>query len=196
MRTVAWSSGTWTVPPVEARAGDDGLVVVTATGSDLWRTTAYGFVHDDGHGLLVPLPDPGAVEVSFVAELPELYDQAGLLLRADEQTWIKAGVERTDGVAHLGAVVTNGRSDWSLAPVEDWVGREITIRASRTGDAVTVRARVEDEPWRMVRLAPMPAGVPVSAGPMCCSPVGAGATVRFTRFAIGEPDATLHADPA
>jgi regulation of enolase protein 1 (concanavalin A-like superfamily) len=89
-------------------------------------------------------------------------------------------------------VVTRGVSDWSLAPVPDWEHREITIRASRAGDAVTVRARVDAEPWRTVRLAPFPVGVPVQAGPMCCSPTGPGATVRFTRLRIGPPDAALH----
>ncbi|WP_341849448.1 DUF1349 domain-containing protein [Streptomyces yokosukanensis] len=70
----------------------------------------------------------------------------------------------------MGAVVTHGVSDWSLAPVPDWHGRTVTVRASRSGDAVTVRARCGDGPWRMVRLAPLPPEAPTAAGPFCCSP--------------------------
>src|SRR5690606_41566187 len=44
-------------------------------------------------------------------------------------------------------------SDWSVAPVPGWAGRLVTVRASRAGDAVTVRARVDDEPFRLVRVA-------------------------------------------
>ena len=196
MHAVAWTSAVWLTPPVSAIEAGDDLLVTARSGSDLWRTTCYGFVHDDGHALLAPLPDPGAVEVTFRAELPDLYDQAGLLLRVDADIWVKAGVERTDGAWHLGAVVTRGMSDWSLAPVPDWQGRDVTVRASRAGDAVTVRARAGDDPWRTVRLAPFPVGVRVLAGPMCCSPQGPGARVRFTRFAMGPADQDLHSPPA
>ncbi|WP_299951499.1 DUF1349 domain-containing protein [uncultured Modestobacter sp.] len=158
-----WGAGTWTTPPVSATEDGPDLLVTAAEGSDAWRHTSYGFVHDDAHALLAPLH--GAVEVTFHADLDQQFDQAGLMLRADAETWLKAGVEFSDGAAQLGAVVTLGRSDWSVAPVPDWAGRRVTVRASRAGDAVTVRARVDDEPFRLVRVAAFPADVPVAAGP-------------------------------
>jgi regulation of enolase protein 1 (concanavalin A-like superfamily) len=133
--------------------------------------------------------------VTFLAVLDELYDQAGVMVRVDEQTWIKAGVEMTDGTPHLGAVVTHGHSDWSMAPVPEYAGREVTVRASRSGDAVTIRARCANGPWRMVRLAPLAPEVTAFAGPFCCSPQREGLRVRFTRFAAGPADAALHATP-
>lgn len=140
-------------------------------------------------------PADAAVEVSLLARFDTLYDQAGLMVRVDEHTWIKAGVEMTDGLPHLGAVVTHNQSDWSLTPVPDWDNRLVTIRASRAGDAITVRARTETEPWRMVRLAPLPPDATATAGPFCCSPQRAGLQVRFTRFALGDADKTIHQDP-
>jgi hypothetical protein len=116
------------------------------------------------------------------------------MVRVDAETWIKAGVELSDGRPQLGAVVTHGRSDWSMAPVPDWAGRRVTVRASRTGDAVTVRARCEDEPWRMVRLAPLAPDATAAAGPFCCSPQREGLTVRFTGFTTGPADRALHDD--
>jgi regulation of enolase protein 1 (concanavalin A-like superfamily) len=187
----AWSDGTWTAPPA-ATAEDDGDLLVTAVeGSDAWRHTAYGFVHDDAHALLAPLEDPGAVEVAFVADYDQQFDQAGLMVRADAETWVKAGVEFSDGVPQLGAVVTLGRSDWSVAPVPEWAGRRVTVRASRSGDAVTVRARVDDEPFRLVRVCPFTAGA-ASAGAYCCAPTRAGLVVRFRRWATGPADTALH----
>ncbi|MEV0093449.1 DUF1349 domain-containing protein [Streptomyces sp. NPDC050738] len=175
----------------------DHLLVTTRDKTDFWRTTSYGFVHDDGHALLTDLPAGSAVEVTFdSAGFTDLYDQAGLMVRVDESTWIKAGIEVTDSAPHLGAVVTHGSSDWSMAPVPDWAGRRVTVRASRVGDAVTIRARCEDGPWRMVRLAPLAPDAAASAGPFCCSPQRAGLQVRFTRLAVGPADTELHADPA
>jgi regulation of enolase protein 1 (concanavalin A-like superfamily) len=191
-----WNDATWLNPPLASTVEGGDLLVTTRERSDFWRTTSYGFVRDDGHALLTGFPSGTAVEVTFLARFDTLYDQAGLMVRVDADTWIKAGVELSDGVPHLGAVVTHHRSDWSLSPVPDWDGRLVTVRASREGDAVTVRARTPEEPWRMVRLAPFPADATASAGPFCCSPQRAGLQVRFTRFATGPADAGLHEDPA
>lgn len=189
---VPWSRGEWThAPASEVTEGDD-LLVEAVEGSDAWRVTSYGFVHDSEHALLAPLPREAAVEVDFVAGFERQFDQAGLFLRAAEDLWIKAGVEFADGVPQLGAVVTRGVSDWSVAPVPEWAGRTVTVRASRSGDAVTIRARVGPEAWRLVRVAPFPADVDAAAGPFCCAPTRAGLRVRFTRWSVGEPDAGLH----
>jgi regulation of enolase protein 1 (concanavalin A-like superfamily) len=170
------------------------MLVTAAEGSDFWRETSYGFTHDSGHALLAPFPDGTALEVTFRLDYGEQFDQAGVLVRRDERTWTKAGVEVSDGVPQLGAVVTRGRSDWSVAPVPEWAGREVTVRVSRSGDALTVRARAEDGPWRLVRLAPLDVGADLTAGPFCCAPTRAGLTVRFTRLASTPADRSLHPD--
>ncbi|MFT2753974.1 DUF1349 domain-containing protein [Clavibacter sp. Sh2088] len=192
MTDIAWTSGTWTTAPAHVEVADDGMRVTAVEGSDAWRTTSYGFVHDTEHALLAPLDQDTAVEVSFRLDLSAQFDQAGVFVKVDDSTWTKAGVERSDGQDGLGAVVTRGMSDWSLAPVPDWRGRVVTIRASRSGDALTVRARVDDEPWRLVRVSPLDPDAAVTAGPMCCAPTRAGFTVHFTAWRIGPADAGLH----
>ena len=66
------------------------------------------------------MPDGTAAEVCFVVDYGEQFDQAGLLVRADAHSWIKAGVEVSDGELQVGAVVTREASDWSLGPVPHW----------------------------------------------------------------------------
>jgi len=192
MTDIAWASGRWTTPPSRVRIDSDGMFVTADEGSDAWRTTSYGFVHESEHALLAPLDDGQAVEVAFRVDLPEQFDQAGVFLRADAENWIKAGVECSDGTASLGAVVTRGMSDWSLSPVPEWSGRIATVRASLSSGAVTVRARIDEEPWRLVRVAPLDPGSAVSAGPFCCAPTRAGLTVQFVRWRITAADPELH----
>ncbi|MFF5175532.1 DUF1349 domain-containing protein [Micromonospora sp. NPDC000089] len=193
LRDVDWTAGTWLREPVRAeRTAEGHLLVEPAAESDFWRHTSYGFVHDDGPALLAPLPGGAAVEVSFRLDYHAQFDQAGVLVRVDERSWVKAGVEVSDGAPQLGAVVTREVSDWSVAPVPEWAGREVTVRVSRDGDAVTVRARVADEPWRLVRLAPLAPDAEALAGPFCCSPTRGGLTVRFTGWRRGPADRELH----
>ncbi|MFG2101862.1 DUF1349 domain-containing protein [Micromonospora echinaurantiaca] len=193
LRTVDWTEGGWWNEPLRVEDGPAGeLLVEPADGSDLWRHTSYGFMHDDAPALLAPFPAGSAVEVSFRLDYTGQFDQAGVLVRVDERTWVKAGVEVSDGQPQVGAVVTREFSDWSVAPVPEWVGREITVRASRAGDALTVRARAGGEPWRLVRLAPLAPEAVATAGPYCCAPTRAGLRVRFTGWRRGPADAALH----
>ena len=192
MTRIPWSAGYWTTPPVAASESDGQLLVTCAEGSDAWRVTSYGFVHDTEHALLVPFPDATAVEVAFQVDLSEQFDQAGVSVRGAEDRWIKAGIEFADGYPQLGAVVTDRFSDWSVAPVPDWAGHRATIRASRTGDALTVRARRDDGPWGLVRLAHLTPGETLDAGPFCCAPTRAGLEVRFLTWESGPADSTLH----
>ncbi|MFG1844429.1 DUF1349 domain-containing protein [Micromonospora carbonacea] len=193
LRDVDWAQGGWLHQPVRAEpTPDGGLVVEPGAGSDFWRHTSYGFVHDDGPALLAPLPAGSAVEVDFRLDFTEQFDQAGVLVRVDERTWVKAGVEVSDGEPQVGAVVTREVSDWSVAPVPQWAGRAVSVRVSRAGDALTVRARAGDEPWRLVRVAPLAPDAEASAGPFCCSPSRGGLAVTFTGWRRGPADAALH----
>jgi len=190
--SIAWASGTWLNTPPEVAPDGGDLLVAAAEASDLWRTTAYGFIHDDGHGLLRPFEPGTAVEVSFRLDYGAQFDQAGILVRADSRHWVKAGVEVVDGASQLGAVVTHEVSDWSARPVPEWSGDVVTIRVSRAGDALTVRARRQDDAWQFVRLAPWPPELATQAGPYCCAPTRAGLRVRFTAWRTGPSDLRLH----
>lgn len=189
---LAWADGLWTHPP--ARAVEDGsdLLVEAAEGSDAWRHTAYGFIHDSEHALLAPFAVGSAMEVTFTADLAEQFDQAGIFIRVDSETWIKAGLERSDGLLQLGAVVTFGRSDWSVAPVDGWDGRKVTVRLSRTADALIVRAGLSGAPQQLVRVIPFDGDQQAGAGPFTCAPTRAGLLVRFHSWIITDADASLH----
>ncbi|MBF4575284.1 DUF1349 domain-containing protein [Frondihabitans sp. VKM Ac-2883] len=192
MTDIDWNSGTWTNSPARVVVADDGMHVTAIEESDAWRITSYGFVHDTEHALLEPFAPGTAIEVSFRLDFSAQFDQAGIFVKVDDSTWIKAGVERSDGEDSLGAVVTRGVSDWSLSPVPGWHGRIVTIRASRSGDAVTIRARADDEHWRLVRVAPLDPDALVTAGPMCCAPSRDDLTVHFTSWRTGPADTSLH----
>lgn len=190
---IPWTHGTWTHPPLRTNeTAGDHLDVTAVEGSDAWRHTAYGFVHDTEHALLSPLMVGEAMEVSFRAPWDGQFDQAGIFVRADEETWIKCGVEFADGHLGLGAVVTAGRSDWSIGYVDDWIDSEITMRISRWSDALIIRARADQGEWRLVRVAPFDGTIAASAGPLLAAPTRAGLTVRFTRWERSAADVDLH----
>jgi len=181
----------WLNEPADVVADGDELMVTAVAGSDAWRHTSYGFVHDSAHALLTPLAIGEAIEVDFRADFTGQFDQAGLMIRADAEHWLKAGCEFADGTLNLGAVVTLGKSDWSTGAVDDWNGRRITIRASRAVDSITIRAAVDAGAFRLVRVAPFVDGA-AEAGPYLCAPTRAGFRVHFLDCRRGPADAALH----
>jgi regulation of enolase protein 1 (concanavalin A-like superfamily) len=191
MKEISWDQGVWLNPPVNTVEVNSQLKVTTAHESDFWRNTSYGFVHDSGHALLTDFPAHSSMEVTFILDYSGQFDQAGIIVHSDSQHWIKAGVESADGFPQVGAVVTSINSDWSLAPVPTWMGKQVTVRASRTTDALTIRARCGEDD-QLIRLAPIDASLPMSAGPHCASPVSTSLEVTFTCWTHGDADLTLH----
>lgn len=189
---IPWSAGRWTHPPVAAVEREGDLYVTAAEGSDAWRLTSYGFVHESEHALVASFADRTAIEVEFTAAFSAQFDQAGVFVRVSAERWVKAGVEFADGRPQVGAVVTDGMSDWSLAPVPDWAGRRILVRVSRDRDAVTVRAGVDGEPLRLVRVVPFAPELDAEAGPFVCAPTRAGLEVPLHVWRTTASDTALH----
>jgi regulation of enolase protein 1 (concanavalin A-like superfamily) len=189
---IPWQHGTWTNPPVSAVEQGTDLLVTAKEGSDAWRVTSYGFIHDSEHALLAPFPQDSAVEVEFTADFSEQFDQAGIFVHVSAERWVKAGVEFADGACQVGAVATDGMSDWSLAPVPAWKGSRVLVRISRSGDALTIRAKAGDGALQLVRVVPLDPAEEAQAGPFICAPARAGLAVPFHAWRTTEPDGALH----
>jgi hypothetical protein len=83
------SEGSWSREPISIAADGSSLIVEAAAESDWWRNTSYGFIHDDGHALLRDFPNESAVEVSFVLNYTEQFDQAGPMFCAPTRAGLK-----------------------------------------------------------------------------------------------------------
>ncbi|WP_127842748.1 DUF1349 domain-containing protein [Actinomyces wuliandei] len=196
MALIPWSEGHWLNPPAAAQERGEDLLVTAVEGSDAWCRTGYGFVVDTAHALLIPFEQGRAVEVELTADFTETFDQAGVMVRVDAENWVKAGIEFSDGVCQLGAVVTAGGSDWSVGAVPDWQGRRVRVRVSRAGGALTVRGGLVgpdgSAALRLVRLLPFPEDAAAQAGPFLCAPSRAGLTIPFHSWRTTEADASIH----
>jgi regulation of enolase protein 1 (concanavalin A-like superfamily) len=191
MKTIAWSEGTWTRKPVSVVEVDNAIKVESIEGSDWWRITSYGFIHNDGHALVKDFPNDAAMEVTFILDYTEQFDQCGIFISADDENWVKAGIEFCDGYPQVGAVVTRTTSDWSSSRISEWMGKEVTVRASRSGDAITIRAGINGD-LQLVRVAPLDPTREWSAGPMACAPTRTGLVTTITGWRIGDCDEALH----
>ena len=174
---LSWSAGEWTHPPVTTAEDGDDLLVTAAEGSDAWRITSYGFVHDSEHALLAPFPAKSA-EVEFTASFSHQFDQAGIFIGVSAERWVKPASNSPMG-AHTSARSSPTDDRTGLSPRANVVDRRILIRISRTADALTIRAKPDHGELQLVRVVPFEASLIAAAGPYTCAPTRAGLTVRF-----------------
>jgi regulation of enolase protein 1 (concanavalin A-like superfamily) len=173
----------WFNPPANAAVSGERLTAATAPKSDFWRKTHYGFTRDNGHFFFREVEGDFTVEVRVIGEYTDLYDQAGLMLRVDEENWIKTGIEFFDGQQHASAVVTREFSDWSVTRLEG-APRSIWLRATRKAEAVEIFTSLDGQTYQLLRLAYLKPSAVTQVGPMCASPDGSGFTAHFEGFTI------------
>ncbi|MCH4550437.1 DUF1349 domain-containing protein [Rhizobium changzhiense] len=182
--SIDFNDGKWMNEPAYWLANEAGLTLTTDEKTDFWRETHYGFTRDSGHFLGFPTADSFTAQIRVQGAFRTLYDQAGLMVRIDEKCWVKTGVEFTDGEAFLSTVVTDGKSDWSVAqPFKEL--EDFRIRVTVANGAMRIQASRDGSFWPLLRLAPFPAAAHYEVGPTACTPERSGLTVRFSEFSIG-----------
>lgn len=169
-------------PAIWSEEKDTVFVRVTGD-TDFWRVTHYDFVRDNGHFFYREQAGDFMASVKVTGQYTDLYDQAGLMLRLDEQNWIKTGIEYVDERQNVSAVVTREFSDWSVCP-QDHNPPSIYLRLTRQNDSVRIDYSFDDFTYQMLRLAYFPPDVSVQIGMMAAAPDGRGFDVVFEQFAV------------
>jgi len=176
----------WLNEPAEWAMEANRLTVTTDHGTDFWRETHYGFTRDSGHFFGREADGAFTATLRVRARYESLYDQAGIMVRLDGETWIKAGIELSDGEAWLGSVLTLGRSDWATGPFGGDAS-DIRLRVTLDRGILRLQASSDGSRWPLVRLCPFPVAQRYLVGPMCCTPERAGLKVMFSDFVLTAP---------
>ncbi len=173
----------WHNEPARWSAQGAALTVTADPRTDFWRKTHYGFIRDSGHFFFQEVEGDFVCEVTVRGAYATLYDQAGLMLRADETTWLKCGIEYVEGIQYASAVVTRDFSDWSVAPL-DGAPELLRLRLTRQGGSVEIAYDPDGAGERLLRVAYLSENPRLLVGPMCAAPQGEGFETRFEGFSV------------
>jgi regulation of enolase protein 1 (concanavalin A-like superfamily) len=160
----AWG---WNREPITWEAGDGSVTWRCPGGTDFWRKTEGVPSAHSGCSLVTRVEADFELELLVRGEFVDRYDQAGLMVVASDERWLKAGIE-VDGKRWLSAVHTRDESDWSR---ERWDAFEARLRAVRKDATIEVSV-AGDRGWRVFRTLYLPGAVGI--GPYSCAPKGAG----------------------
>ena len=162
---------------------DNKVIIQTGPKTDFWRLTAGGYIQDSGHFYSERRSGDFRAEVKCSGEYQALYDQAGLMVRLNEMTWMKCGIEFIEGAQQVSAVVTRDYSDWSVValphnPATLW------LRVSRQGTTIEVQYALDGVHYQLLRQLYLSQEDNLDVGLMCASPEGTGFSVTFEDFSI------------
>ncbi len=173
----------WFNEPAQWQATQDGVRLNTDAKTDFWRKTHYGFIRDNGHFYFQDVGRNFVAQGKFSGQYRDLYDQAGLMLRVDETTWMKCGVEFVNGVQQASVVMTREYSDWSVTPLHDNPSA-IWFRVVGKLPAVEMYYSLDGTSYTMLRMGYLADVDHLHVGMMACSPDGKGFEVVFEEFSV------------
>ncbi len=173
----------WINEPAQWSAADGVLTMTADSRTDFWRTTHYGFVRDNGHVYGDEVGGDFDLTVRVRGAYADQFDQAGAMVRVDEQHWLKTGIEYVDGRMRFSTVITLVYSSWAVADLPAGA-TELSLLLSRRGDTVEVRYGVDGGLADIGAVVYLPPGGPAFAGAMCAAPEGAGFEASFHDLAI------------
>jgi len=169
---------------------EDGRIAVTARGrTDFWRRTHNDEIRDDGHFYHRPVTGDFTILIEVAGRYRDQYDQAGIMIRVSETTWLKCGIELVGGVQQASVVCTREYSDWSVLPLGEPQAPgppAVWFRAEYLGGMVEVSYSLAGDAFSMLRrawLAP-PDEHGLTAGIMIASPRGPGFEAVFRHLEI------------
>jgi regulation of enolase protein 1 (concanavalin A-like superfamily) len=176
----------WLNEPAHWSEDGTAITITADTNTDFWRKTHDGGIRDTGHFYFQPVRGDFVAEVKFAGNYHALYDQAGLMVRADKATWLKCGIELFEGVQCASVVVTRDFSDWSVVPLPE-PPPVLWLRVARHGSTFDVSYSADGGTYTMLRQTYLTGAETVQVGVMVCAPTGDGFTATFEGFQVRHP---------
>ncbi|KAF3890835.1 DUF1349 domain-containing protein [Tolypothrix bouteillei VB521301] len=173
----------WYNEPLSWKDENGTVSVTSGAKTDFWRVTHYGFIRDSGNFYYQEVTGDFCISVKITGLYQVLYDQAGIMVRLNEKTWIKTGIEFVNGVQQVSAVVTRDYSDWSVVPLLQ-NPPSLWLRLYRRRGTVEVQYSFDGQNYTMLRLAYLTEVETLQVGLMCASPEREGFQVTFEDFTI------------
>lgn len=174
----------WMNEPERWKQKDEDIKMTCPMEVDYWRNTLHGFIKDDAPFYWMYVDYDFEARLSMKGKFRYLYDQAGLMLRLDEENWIKLGICHYRDQLYVSCVFTRGNSDWSTHRLPKTKIEWFHVWAKRRGDVVECYYSLDNENWILIRQGHFTDAPRLRVGMMCAAPESAGFKVTFTNFLI------------
>lgn len=162
----------WYNEPENVVFRDEEIFVTAKPKTDFWQSRHHGFSKDNGHFFFTRRDGLFTFSAKWHFNKNQAYAQCGIMLRIDENNWIKAAV-MYDNPARpmLGTSVTQkGYSDWAALDISPDL-KEIWFKLKRAQGDYFLYFSFDGKTYKPLRVAHLLNDMPeVKIGAYICSP--------------------------
>jgi len=187
--------------PKRCKHKDDGngnVQMNIPSKTDLWRRDGHGYVKENAPYYFRKVKGDFQVSVKVSGNFLNLFDQAGILIRQNRETYMKCGVEifkkNRQLLCHASTTVTKKFSDWSTVPLNGDKNNSYWFVVRRIGNCVEAYSSIDGVKYNQIRLALLFDKEKLSVGMYGASPQGSGLKVNFEHFNIQQDEIDVSID--
>jgi regulation of enolase protein 1 (concanavalin A-like superfamily) len=171
----------WLNEPRKWRIDGDRLLVESTPKADFYRLP--GWTINNGNFFRLSVSGDFIFQARISGEYLAKYDQAGLMVRLDDENWLKCGSELVDGQRLASAVITRTYSDWSTMP-DLSQSAPVWWQVVRWQQTLKALCSIDGKSFATVREGYFPAARSLEVGLLCCSLEGAGVKASFDSLSL------------
>jgi hypothetical protein len=186
----------WLNAPERWERTENGLRFTTSPQVDFWRHTLVDSVSDNGHLYYTLLDGDFAVRTLFGGDYHDQYDQAGIVVRQDQENYLKVGIEFVkgswddrytyEGDARLpnASLTRHGWSEWSVSPQLSKEPEAVWLDVRREGSTIFAAFSLDGKHFTPIKMLALPEATTLMVGPYATSPSGNGFDVWFDNLIV------------
>ena len=162
----------WYNEPQNVTFHDKEMIVRAEMGTDFWQSKQHQYGKDDGHFFFTRHKGNFIFSVKWSFSGCEAYNQCGIMLRIDENNWIKASIMYDNPERPmLGSSVTqNGYSDWAAQDIPSGI-TNIWFKIKRLNGDYLIYYSIDGQNFKQIRMTALINDLPeVKIGAYICSP--------------------------
>ncbi|OEU15236.1 DUF1349-domain-containing protein [Fragilariopsis cylindrus CCMP1102] len=157
-------------------------------GTDCWRMTGTNECVNNAPFYFLEVEGDFEVRCKVKANYESPDDQAGVMIREDEENWIKCGIQMVGDIPHMCATVTHDYSDMSLHPLPH-LPEYMWVHAKKIGDGLEVYISEDSFDWMQIRQGDITDDAILQIGLYAASPESDdGFEVSFEDFMVKGED--------
>lgn len=174
----------WLSEPEEWSQHRTTVMMRIPPGTDFWRMTRTDKCVDNAPFYFLEIEGDFEVRCKVKANYEAPDDQAGIMIREDEENWIKCGIQMIGDVPHMCATVTHDYSDMSMHPLPH-LPEFMWVHAKKIGDGLEVYISEDSFDWMQIRQGDITENSILQIGLYAASPNSdEGLDVTFEDFMI------------
>lgn len=162
----------WYNEPQNVTFRDKEMIVSAEKGSDFWQSRHHQYGQDNGHFFFTRRKGDFIFTLKWSFNECLTYNQCGLMLRIDENNWVKASIMYDNPERPmLGTSVTqNGYSDWAAQDIPSNL-KEIWFKVKRCNGDYLIYFSLDGESFKQIRITHLINDIEeIKVGAYICSP--------------------------